>query len=284
MELSQLDPQIIADQCPGLIIGVQLKIGGQKRVWQCAFQHKAYVLKALMSDERTLRRVRREIEVMHVCESRYLPKFGPVPLRELRLPEGQTVLYFLEEYIDGLPLGSVYMPMPTEDVVALGLCISEAIGVLASKGYIHRDVKPMNIIQRASSEYVLIDAGIALDPDAEAISAPGAIVGTKAYLSPDQLTIPQRELDVRSDLFSLGVTLYESATGEHPFINDEAPRGDVVRNILNFQCVDPRHFNREIPIALSEVILRLLQKDRDSRYSNVEDLQTGLRAMVLPNR
>jgi hypothetical protein len=96
MELSQLDPQAIADDCPGLVVGTQLKIGGQKRVWQCAYQQKAYVLKALMGDERTLLRVRREIEVMHVCESRYLPKFGPLPLRELMLPGEQTVLYFLE--------------------------------------------------------------------------------------------------------------------------------------------------------------------------------------------
>ncbi len=281
MELSQLDPQVISDHCPGLVIGTQLKIGGQKRVWQCAFQQKAYVLKALMGDERTLRRVRREIEVMHVCESRYLPKFGPIPLRDLQLPDGQTVLYFLEEYIDGLPLSSVYKPMSTEEVVALGLCISEALGVLESKGYVHRDVKPMNIIQRTSSEYVLIDAGIALDPDAEEISAPGAIVGTKAYLSPDQLTLPQRELDLRSDLFSLGVTLYESATGEHPFINDEAPRGDVTRNILEFECVEPRRFNSEIPDPLSDVILRLLRKDRDTRYSGVKELRAALSAVVV---
>src|SRR5438128_6269162 len=98
MELSQLDPQVIINHCPGLIVGTQLKIGGQKRVWQCAYQEKAYVLKALMLDERTLRRVRREIEVMHVCESRYLPKFGPLPLQSLLLSHGHTVLYFLEEY------------------------------------------------------------------------------------------------------------------------------------------------------------------------------------------
>ena len=64
MELSQLNAQVIANDCPGLVIGTQLKIGGQKRVWQCAYHQRAYVLKALMGDERTLRRVRREIEVM----------------------------------------------------------------------------------------------------------------------------------------------------------------------------------------------------------------------------
>lgn len=276
MELSQLDPQVIAKHCPGLVVGTQLKIGGQKRVWQCAYLQKAYVLKALMGDARTLLRVRREINVMHVCESRYLPKFGPLPLSELKLAGEQTVLYFLEEYIDGLSLSSVYKPMATQETVALALCVSEALGVLAVKGYVHRDVKPMNIIQRPLSEYVLIDAGFALDRDAEGISATGAVVGTKAYLSPDQLTLPQKELDVRSDLFSLGVTLYECATGEHPFINEEAPRGEVMYSILNFECIDPRHFNPEVPARLCEVIMKLLRKDRDERYSSVEELREAL--------
>jgi serine/threonine protein kinase len=166
--------------------------------------------------------------------------------------------------------------MPTQEIVALALCVSEALGVLAAKGYVHRDVKPMNIIQKQASEYVLIDAGIALDLDGEAISIAGAVVGTKAYLSPDQLTLPQKELDLRSDLFSLGVTLYECATGEHPFMNDEAPRGDVTHNIQHFECIDPRYFHPATPSWLCEVILRLMRKDRNERYSSVLELQKAL--------
>ena len=92
---------------------------------------------------------------------------------------------------------------------------------------------------------------------------------------------PNAELDLRSDLFSLGVTLYESATGEHPFINDEAPRGDVTRNILEFECVEPRRFNPAIPGPLCDVILRLLRKDRNGRYSDVQELQAALSAVVV---
>jgi serine/threonine protein kinase len=279
MELSQLDARVISEDCPGLVISTPLKIGGQKRVWQCAYQQRAYVLKALMGDDRTLRRVRREIEVMHVCESRYLPKFGPLPLRELQLGNGQKILYFLEEYIDGVPLDSVYKPMLPEEVVSLGLCVSEALSVLAAKRYVHRDVKPMNIIQRSPYEYVLIDAGLALDPDAEAITAPGAIVGTKAYLSPDQIIFPPKQLDVRSDLFSLGVTLYESAAGEHPFINEEVPQGDIVQSILSHECVHPHRFNPTVPNTLCEVVLKLLQKDRRKRYSTVLEVRAALSAL-----
>jgi eukaryotic-like serine/threonine-protein kinase len=240
IHLSQLDPSAITNDCAGLVLGAQLKIGSQKRVWRCAYEEKAYVLKALMADEATLRRVKREIQVMHTCTSCYLPKFGPLPLRELHLESGETVLYFLEEYIDGIPLNSVHKPMPPEEVISLAFCITKALGVLAENRYVHRDVKPMNIIQKTGSDYVLIDAGIALDRDGEAITIPGDVVGTPLYLSPDQVRFPQKQLDSRADLFSLGVTLYECATGEHPFLNDETPRGDVIYNILQFECVPPR--------------------------------------------
>ena len=183
LHLTQVDPTAITDDCEGLVLGAQLKIGSQKRVWRCAYRQKAYVLKALMADETTLRRIKREIQVMHICSSPHLPKFGPLPLRELRLHTGQTILYFLEEYIDGLPLNSVHKPMKCNEVVWLGTSIAQALAVLAENRYIHRDVKPMNIIQRTSSDYVLIDAGIALDRDGEGITVPGDVVGTPLYLS-----------------------------------------------------------------------------------------------------
>src|SRR5207253_332289 len=104
-------------------------------------------------------------------------------LRKLTLQTGDQLLYFLEEYIDGMPLASVEKPMQHHHVIALGKCVSQALGVLASNGYVHRDVKPMNIMQKQAQHYVLIDAGLALDPDSQAITIAGNIVGTRAYLS-----------------------------------------------------------------------------------------------------
>ena len=280
MELSQIDPKIIVDDCPGLVVGEHLKTGGQKRVWRCAFNSRAYVLKALLLDEETRRRVKREIQVMRVCSSVYLPKFGPIPLRELRVETGMEILYFLEEYIDGVPLHSVYKPMPPQDVVHLGLCISDALGALAAKKYLHRDVKPMNIMQKTAADYILIDAGLALDPDGDAITVPGKVVGTRAYLSPDQITLPQKDLDIRSDLFCLGIVLYECGTGKHPFWNDETPKGEIVHNILNFECVSPLHFNPSLPGELSSVILRLLRKNREERYRGHKNLESDLSKLM----
>lgn len=280
MELSQIDPKVIVDDCPGLVLGQHLKTGGQKRVWRCAYRGKAYVMKALMVDQETRRRVKREIQVMRACASPYLPKFGPIPLRELRLKEGPKILYFLEDYVEGIPLDSVYKPMPFSEVVHLGLCVSDALSMLSTKGYLHRDVKPMNIIQKTSEHFTLIDAGLALDPDGDMITMPGKVVGTRAYLSPDQITFPQKKLDVRSDFFCLGTVLYESATGEHPFWNDETPKGDIIHNILNLECPSPVRLNPDVPDALSSVILRLLRKNRDERYLRHEELHNALAPLV----
>jgi serine/threonine protein kinase len=277
MELSQIDGQIFVADCPGLALGPHLKIGGQKSVWACAFKNQAYVLKAIMASDRALRRVAREIDIMQCCDSRYLPKFGPISLREVPAPTGERILYFLEEYIDGLPLASVRVPMVAEQVAALGRCVGEALRVLAARRYVHRDVKPMNIMQQTSSTYVLIDAGLALDLDGEALSLAGsAPVGTPAYFSPEQITLASRDLDPRSDLFSLGVTMYECATGEHPFLNDTLPRVNVFRNIVELAPPDPRELISTLPNSLCAAIGKLLQKDRNARYHNADELLADL--------
>jgi len=279
MELSQIDPQVIVEDCPGLVVGRHLKTGGQKCVWSCAYKEKAYVLKALMADDETMRRVRREIEIMMKCDCPYLPKFGPLQLQELVLRGGERILYFLEEYITGTPLGSVVRPMKPREIIRMGVCVGTAIGAMTQKGYIHRDIKPMNIIQKSSSEYVLIDAGLALDPDGDAITMPGNIVGTRLYLSPDQVSLLPSELDERCDLFLLGIVMYEYATGHHPFLNARTPRGDVIQNILRVECVPPSEFNSKVPKRLEKVILKLLSKDRGERYSSSEELVAVLSKM-----
>lgn len=275
-ELSQVDATLFAQDCPGLSMGTHLKIGGQKRVWRCAYNGEAYVIKAIMADARAQLRLEREIKIMRECDSPYLPKFGPLPVRQLTLDSGETILYFLEQYIDGLPLASVHTPMPTIQVCWLGHSVGEALRILELHGYVHRDVKPMNIIQKSSSTYVLIDAGLAIDFDGELSSIGAAPVGTAAYFSPEQIIYPSRELDGRSDLFSLGVTMYWCATGKHPFWNDEMPQASILQNIKELPFLDPRHFAPQLPTNLCEIISKLLQKDRNERFRNAEELLSAL--------
>jgi serine/threonine protein kinase len=277
MELSQIDEQVFVQDCPGLALGSFIKRGGQKSVWNCAFLGQSYVLKAIMASDDALSRVRREIQIMQRCDSPYLPKFGPIFLRELVIRTGEKLVYFLEEHIDGVPLLSVRTPAAAEQVVALGRCVGKALMVLAAHRYVHRDVKPLNIMQKTSSTYVLIDAGLALDPDAEAISLVGTLpVGTPAFYSPEQITLPSQALDPRSDLFSLGVTMYWFATGQHPFLNDELPRVDPLRNIVELQPPDPRGFISTLPDQLCAVISKLLEKERGERYQTAEQLLADL--------
>lgn len=135
----------------------------------------------------------------------------------------------------------------------------------------------MNIMQKTASSYVLIDAGLALDVDGEQLSSPGALpVGTAWYFSPEQITMRSRELDSRSDLFSLGVTLYECLTGEHPFMNAETPRADVLRNILEVDVPDPKLFVPDLPEDVCWMVLTLLQKDREQRFQSARELLNSL--------
>src|SRR5437763_1107348 len=117
VELSQIDPYLIAKDCPGLVVGGMLTIGGQKRVWHCAYDGTAYVLKAMMADAATSKRVERELRVMEQCRSAFLPKLGPISLRALDVEDVARILCFSEEYIDGLPLASAHSPLPWRDIV-----------------------------------------------------------------------------------------------------------------------------------------------------------------------
>jgi eukaryotic-like serine/threonine-protein kinase len=285
LELSQIDVRLIANNCPGLSLGPHLKFGGQKAVWRCAYAGGAYVLKAITSSDRSLRRIVREIEIMQKCRSPYLPVFGPLSMQELTVGPDESVLYFLEEYIDGLPLASIHVPMAQEQIVWLGRCVAEALKVLAEHGYVHRDVKPMNVMQKTASTYVLIDAGLALDLDGDGISVIGARpVGTPLYYSPEQMRLPSRELDVRSDLFSLGVIMYQCATGEHPFWNDELPRVDALGNILNLEAPNPDLFVPTLSDDLCFVISGLLEKDRDKRCPTPARLLEDLAALQVTSQ
>jgi len=211
-----------------------------------------------------------------VCNSAYLPGLGPLPLRELDLGNGDAVLYYLEEFIPGTPLHQVAKPLTVEAVLDMGRSVAMALNEIWKNGYIHRDVKPLNIIQRTSGGYVLLDTGLALDFAASSITPMGGVVGTPAYLSPDQLQIPKRELDFRSDLFSLGITMYECATGQHPFWNPLVPTGDVRYNIVQSPCPHPQRWNNSLPDGLCEAILRMLEKERHLRYSRIEHLLEDL--------
>ncbi len=180
-------------------------------------------------------------------------------------------------------------PKP-ESLAALGLEIAEALAAIHRAGIVHRDLKPGNVMVTPDGHVKVTDFGVSLPvpglPDdlstvaaeeAEPVTRTGMGVGTVAYMSPEQ--IRGERLDGRSDLFSLGIVLYEAVTGEHPF------RRESLLGTASAILHDPPSGGREHPTLTGsgpfrDVILRLLQKNPALRYGSAEDLATDLRAVL----
>lgn len=260
----------------------EIRAGGQKSVWKVSFENRSYALKVITFDPQAGERAKREITIMRECHSPHLVTFGPWDLQEVISPR-QRMIYYLEEWIDGTPLDKVPKPMPLRSCKALGLQVGRAVDCLWSKGYLHRDIKPLNIMLRTDGQtFVLLDVGLALDTAGPSITATGGLVGTPLYLSPDQIRLAKRQLDFRCDLHAVGVCMYECLTGLHPLWNVHLPQIDLRDNILNLAPLPPRQFRPEIPELFEEVVLRLLEKEANLRYARVEHFMQDLEQVEVP--
>jgi serine/threonine protein kinase len=282
--LANLDPQPIVAVLPGLQIVQRLGPGGQKAVWECTYLGQRYALKVIIAEPGSAERAKRELEVYRRCNSPFLPRVGPLALTSVTIgPDpADAVLYYLEEFVDGLTLEQITRPRLPRDVIAMANCIIDAIQELWKNGFVHRDIKPANIVRKANmQEYVLLDAGLALDAAGPSLTQTGGIVGTTGYRSPDQLQMNKRDLDFRSDLFALGICMYNCLTGEHPFWNQDLPGGDVHHNTLQYASPYPQRWNSALPPDLCDVVMRLLEKERHLRYSRFDHLRIDLNRIVI---
>ncbi|MEE8349434.1 MAG: protein kinase [Acidobacteriota bacterium] len=204
------------------------------------------------------------------------------PFIAMQYLDGQTLKY----HIQGLPLD-------TAAVLDWGQQIADALDAAHSKGIIHRDIKPANIFISRDGGAKILDFGLAkltdlcLEIDSatattqlfdEVLTNPGTAVGTIAYMSPEQARGEQ--LDVRTDLFSLGVVIYEMATGRLPFEGDTT--AVVFNEILSKSPAPPSRFNRELPDELEALIHKTLEKDRNTRYQSAQELLADLNQVRRP--
>lgn len=153
--------------------------------------------------------------------------------------------------------------------------ICDALAAAHDARLIHRDIKPGNILLDTKGRPVLLDFGLARHLEEDELTLTGDLVGTPAYMSPEQIAAQRIELDQRSDIYSLGATLFECLTLRRPF--EAATRTELYQQILTAEAPSARRFNRAIPRDLVIVLATALEKDRNRRYQTARDFAEDLR-------
>ena len=204
---------------------------------------------------------------------------------------GQTQSFIAMELLDGQNLAQKLSgPMAADRMLDVAIQLADALDAAHAKGIIHRDIKPANIFLTQRGQVKVLDFGLAklARPEMEMetignaesplpaqLTSPGATVGTISYMSPEQAR--GEELDVRTDLFSLGTVLYQMATGKMPFAG--ATSAVVFHAILELDPAPLSQLNPLLPPKLQEIVEKLLEKDRDLRYQSAADLRGDLKRL-----
>ena len=190
--------------------------------------------------------------------------------------EDDGVYFIVMEYIDGRSLSAVLREpqklLPTQ-IAQIGAGVAAALAFAHRHGVVHRDVKPGNILITPDGEVKVTDFGIARAVNTEeSLTQTGAVMGTAAYFSPEQAE--GKTVDARSDIYSLGVVLYEMAVGRPPFIGD-SPVAVASKHVRDDPIL-PRVANAACPAALEAVIMTAMAKDPALRYGSAEELRADL--------
>ena len=167
--------------------------------------------------------------------------------------------------------------MPIRDVIKYTANICDALEYAHTRGLIHRDIKPANIMLNVEGEAILMDFGIAKIVGGKQHTATGAVVGTALYMAPE--VIKGEPADPRADIYSLGVTLFESLTGKPPFEADSAL--SILMMHVNDPVPDLREINQDVPDALVAVVKKALAKDKEDRFRSAAEFAQALRAIDL---
>jgi len=159
-------------------------------------------------------------------------------------------------------------PIPEQRTLKIINNVLDALQYAHSHGVIHRDVKPANIIIDDDDNVKVLDFGIAKMAGERGMTQTGQRIGTVSYMSPEQIRTPQ-DIDIRSDIFSLGVTMFEMLSGRLPYNTDTDSDFEIMNQIVQSALPDPRSYYPQISERTVIILNRMLEKDRDNRFANV---------------
>jgi len=235
------------------------------------------IAESLLRDETAVARFEQEaraaaaLDHPNICTVYELTQYKGRPVIVMELLDGESLR-------DSIRHGSLRMA----NVIDIGIAVADALDAAHQKGFVHRDIKPSNIMVNSRGQVKLLDFGLAKSDDKEQLENEvdlddGAIGGTVQFMSPEQTR--GDSLDARSDLFSLGIVLYELATRQRPFNRQTGLA--TMQAIRTVHPASPRSLNPQTPEDLELIIAKLLEKDPANRYQSAADLRSDLESLKL---
>ncbi|MGB7296996.1 MAG: protein kinase [Candidatus Aminicenantales bacterium] len=225
----------------------------------------------IASDKETIERFSNELKYARKISHRNV-------CRMYDLAKAEGTHFITMEYVQGEDLKSLIRMSKRLEVgtaVSIAKQICQGLAEAHRSGVVHRDLKPSNIMIDREGDAKIMDFGIARSLRGKGITGAGMMIGTPEFMSPEQ--VEGKDIDQRSDIYSLGIILYEMATGRVPFEGDTAL--SIALKHKTEIPKDPREFNPQIPEELSRLILKCMEKEKERRYQRVDEILAALAAI-----
>ena len=191
--------------------------------------------------------------------------------------------YIVMEFVDGKTLKNVINeenPIPVDRALKIFSRVLEGIAYAHSRGVVHRDIKPSNIFLTKDQRIKIGDFGIAKVKGIEGLTKMGASLGSPLYSSPEQLL--GKKTDGRTDVYSLGITLYEMLTGKLPFKPSDDSEYKIIKEVMEFKPQKPSELDKRIPAAIDTVVMKSLAKSPGDRFQSVNEFQQEIKKLMSP--